>query len=206
MLSSAATDIEISDAILNRSAEMDNFEGYAGPHGAVVARIADALALRFNLARHDRSTLVHAAYLHDVGEVAMKREYIASSQVLSAEERLDLQRHPVIGEQEAARMGLARGTQLLIRWHHEWWNGLGYPDGLVAGEIPLTARILRVADTFASLTATRPFRAAMPAADARKYLIEWAGIEFDPKVVKAFIELESERDAGSTAGGGVENA
>jgi len=182
---------QISPAILKRSTEMDEFEGYARPHGTRVAAIADAIAESFNLAQHDRAFLNHAAHLHDLGELVMGRDYILASRVLSPTERLDLQRHPVIGEQEAAKMGLPRGVQLLIRWHHEWWNGAGYPDALEGYEIPLAARILRLADTFASLTEARPFRSVMSVDDARKYLIEWAGIEFDPMVVKKFLRLES---------------
>ncbi len=123
----------------------------------------------------------------------MARDYIAASRVLTVEERIDLQRHPVIGEQSTAKIGLPRAVQLIVRWHHEWWNGSGYPDGLEGEQIPLAARIFRVADTYSSLVSPRPFREAMSPEDARKYLIEWAGIEFDPAVVKAFL---SPRQAG----------
>ncbi|MBP7377923.1 MAG: HD domain-containing protein, partial [Pyrinomonadaceae bacterium] len=78
---------------------------------------------------------------------------------------------------------------LIVRWHHEWWNGSGYPDGLEGEQIPLAARILRVADTYSALVADRPFRGALTDENARKYLIEWAAIEFDPTVVKAFLAL-----------------
>lgn len=168
---------------------MDEFERYARPHGSRIAMVADALAAGFNLAQHDRTFLNQAAYLHDVGELVMGRDYISSVRTLSPAERLDLQRHPVIGEQEVARMGLSRGVQLLVRWHHEWWNGSGYPDCLEGSEIPLAARILRIADTYCALTDDRPYRAAMPVDNAKKYLIEWSGIEFDPKVVKGFLNL-----------------
>ena len=123
----------------------------------------------------------------------MNREYIRSPHILNAEERLDLQRHPVIGEQETAKLGLPRGVQLLVRWHHEWWNGSGYPDGLVGEQIPLAARILRIADTYSALVSVRPTRTAWTHADARKYLVEWAGIEFDPALVKAFIRISEAR-------------
>jgi HD-GYP domain-containing protein (c-di-GMP phosphodiesterase class II) len=179
----------VSGPIQKRSSEMDAFEGYDRPHGARIATIADTLAASFNLAQHDRTFLNQAAYLHDVGELVMGRDYISSARGLSQAERLDLQRHPVIGEQEVAKLGLSRGVQLLVRWHHEWWNGLGYPDGLEGSEIPRAARILRIADTYAALTSNRPYRAAMPVDNAKKYLIEWAGIEFDPKVVKGFLNL-----------------
>ena len=179
------------ERILRVSAAMDEFEDYARhQHGAQIAALCNALAQKFNLAAHDRIFLQQAALVHDIGEVLMNRAYILSSQMLTANERLDLQRHPVIGEQEAVKLGLSRAVQLLVRWHHEWWNGAGYPDALRREQIPVAARILRVVDSFAALTSKRPFRAAFSESEARRYLTEWAGIEFDPKVVKEFLALE----------------
>lgn len=174
------------DILLRSAAAMDEFEGY--PHGQAnrVAWIADALGDAFNLASRDRAFLQQAALLHDIGELTMNREYIGANRALSASELLDLQRHPVIGEQEVAKLGLPRGVQLIVRWHHEWWNGTGYPDGLEAEQIPLAARILRVADTYCSLTTERPFRPAIADEEAQKYLTLWAAIEFDPAIVMAF--------------------
>src|SRR5918998_1106368 len=131
-----------------------------------------------------------AALAHDLGEVAMRRDYIRRAGPLNEDERLDLARHPVIGEQEAARAGADRGAQLLVRWHHEWWDGTGYPDALRREQIPLPARIIRVADAYAALTDARPFRPAGTEAEARKHLTLWAGLEFDPEIVRAFLALE----------------
>jgi len=189
MQSAAAGNIRPDERLIERSTQMDEFEGYARPHGARIAAICDALASHFSLASDDRLFLMQAAYLHDIGEVVMEREYIPANHILGADERLDMQRHPVIGEQEIAKLGLPRGVQLLVRWHHEWWNGMGYPDGLEGEQIPLAARILRVADTFAALTGTRPFRGALSQDEARKYVTEWAGIEFDPRVARALLTL-----------------
>ena len=168
---------------------MDEFECYRGAHGERIAAIADSLCSAFNLASRDRFFLQQAALIHDIGETLMNREYISRHLGLTANERIDLQRHPVIGEQEAAKLGLPRGVQLIVRWHHEWWNGGGYPDGIEAEQIPVAARILRVADTFSALTSDRPFRPAMALDNAKKYMTEWAGIEFDPAVVKAFLSI-----------------
>ncbi|MCU1290619.1 MAG: hypothetical protein JWN60_2848 [Acidobacteria bacterium] len=176
--------------LLDISAEIDAFEGYAHPHGKRIAVLADALAVRFNFASHDRATLGQAALVHDLGAMVMNREYIKTNRLLREDERIDMHRHTVIGEQEAAKRGLSRAVQLLVRWHHEWWNGSGYPDAIEREQIPLAARILRVADTFCAITDARPFRAAQTAADAKKHLIEWSGIEFDPKIVKMFLTLE----------------
>ena len=189
MQSIRAESPEFDEKSLRISPQMDEFEGYSDAHGQRIASIANSLATAFNLASRDRFFLQQAALIHDIGELKMDREYIRSARVLSTEERLDLQRHPVIGEQETAKMGLPRGVQLLVRWHHEWWNGSGYPDGLLSEQIPLAARILRIADTYAALTCARPFRAAWSVEDSKKYLVEWAGIEFDPNIVKTFIGL-----------------
>jgi HD-GYP domain-containing protein (c-di-GMP phosphodiesterase class II) len=178
------------EAFLRRSNIVDEFEGYGHPHAARVARLADALAEHFRLSRADRTSIVFAALLHDLGEMTMERDYIKRDGPLSGAERLDLARHPVIGEQEAARSGADRAVQLLVRWHHEWFGGAGYPDALRGEQIPLGARILRVADAYTALTDARPFRPAGTEAEARKHLGLWAGIEFDPQVVVAFLSLE----------------
>ena len=178
------------DAFLELAKTTDRFERYEHPHAQRIAMIADELAMMFHLARHDRGSLQAAALLHDVGEVAMEREYIQASRALTMEERLDLARHPVIGEREASRVGADRAAQLLVRWHHEWWSGCGYPDALRREEIPLAARILRVADSYVALTEARPFRAALSDDEARVELANGAGIEFDPAVVNVLLSLE----------------
>lgn len=188
------------EAFLRLAAGVDEFEGYAHPHAARVARLCDALAEHFRLSRADRTSIVFAALLHDLGEMTMKRDYIKRDGPLNGAERLDLARHPVIGEQEAARNNADRAVHLLVRWHHEWYGGGGYPDALRGEQIPLGARILRVADAYAALTDTRPWRPAGTEAEARKHLGLWAGIEFDPAVVRAFLLLEGLPELRSYAG------
>ena len=184
----AAKQTNFDEKLLELSARMDEFEGYTHAHGLRIADIADTIGKSFNLSAHDRFFMQQAALVHDLGELVMNRDYIKENRSLTELERIDLHRHPVIGEREAAKRGLSRGVQLLIRWHQEWWNGGGYPDALEGDQIPLAARILRVADSYAALTDDRPRRKAMSEAEARQHLADWAGLEFDPKVVKAFLE------------------
>ena len=172
------------------AAAADEFERYRNEHAVRIANLADEIAQRFLMASRDRKSLRAAALLHDLGEAAMERDYIQRAGPLTDDERIDLARHPVIGEQEAARVGADRATHLLVRWHHEWWNGNGYPDGLRGEEIPLAGRILRLADSYAALTAARPFRQAHSGAAARYMIVQRAGIEFDPRVVHTFIQLD----------------
>ena len=189
----------LEERLLKMAALTDDFESYIHPHATRLAALADAVAQKFNLASHDRYSLRHASLVHDIGEVVMNRDYITSVRILRDDERVDMQRHPVIGEQEAAKRGLNRAIQLLVRWHHEWWNGMGYPDGLEGEQIPLAARILRLVDTYAALTDSRPFNSPLTETEAKQYISEWAGIEFDPKVVKAFLELEELKELESFA-------
>jgi HD-GYP domain-containing protein (c-di-GMP phosphodiesterase class II) len=182
-------DKNAAEAFVQLATTADRFERYDNTHAQRIAAIADEVAKTFHLAKHDRGSLRSAALLHDIGEVAMERDYIQRSDPLIDEERLDLARHPVIGEREASRVGADRAAQLLVRWHHEWWNGSGYPDALRREEIPLAARILRLADSYAALTDARPFRPALSTKDARREISDRAGIEFDPAVVKAFLSL-----------------
>lgn len=188
-----------NEAFMRLASVADEFELYAHPHADRIATLADAVARLFHLAQHDRASLRLASLAHDLGEATMERDYIKRAGALTEDERIDVARHPVIGEQEAARAGADRATQLLVRWHHEWWNGDGYPDGLQREQIPLAARILRVADAYASLTDGRPYRPARTTEEARKHLIEWAGLEFDPRVVRAFLSLSPIPELGSYA-------
>jgi|SoiMethySBSTD1v2_1073268.scaffolds.fasta_scaffold00650_34 HD-GYP domain-containing protein (c-di-GMP phosphodiesterase class II) len=183
-------DSATAEAFIQLAKTTDKFERYENPHAQRVAAIADEIAQQFHLARHDRGSLYAAALLHDLGEVAMERDYIQATGPLAKDERLDLARHPVIGEREASRVGADRAAQLLVRWHHEWWNGAGYPDALRREEIPLAARILRLADSYAALTDARPFRPAMTEEAARNEITDRAGIEFDPSVVSMFLSLD----------------
>ena len=195
MLNLSAKETGFDAQILKISREIDKFEGYPYPHATRIADIANVLAKQqFNFASHDLLSLRQAAIIHDIGEMTMNREYIKANRVLRPDERIDMQRHTVIGEQAAAKRGLNRAVQLLVRWHHEWWNGTGYPDALEREQIPLAARILRVADTFATLTEGRPYRPPFSVFEAKRHLTEWAGIEFDPKVVKALLSLEKSEE------------
>ena len=183
--------VTAENQLLSVAALVDEFEGYVNPHASRIATLSMTVAKEFNLASHDLLSLEQAALVHDIGETVMNRDYIKADRPLTDRERMDMQRHPVVGEQEAAKRGLSRAVQLLVRWHHEWWNGSGYPDGLENDQIPLTARILRIVDTYSALTDSRAHSVAMPVSEARRYLTEWAAIEFDPQVVKIFLSLEN---------------
>lgn len=185
------------EEILNRLADrIDTFEKYNQPHSRLMAQLATRLARRFGLATPDVDAITEAAMLHDIGLYAMSPSYHPVPRPLSFEARLDLWRHPVIGEQQMAKRDASRHAQLLVRWHHEWWNGSGYPDMLAFEDIPIGARILRAVELFSALLCERPYRSALDLEQARATLAASAGIECDPYVVKALLALLDELYAG----------
>ena len=188
----------MADRLIKLATETDRIEGYDQPHATALARLTQVLASEFEIYGPDLTALLFAALGHDLGVRKWKRAYLLRNGPLSWEETLDLWRHPILGEQQAAELHLPRHTQLLIRWHHEWWNGQGYPDGLAESAIPLGARILRVADTYCALKASRPYREAFDPLEAEQIVADQAGIEFDPMVVEvllAYLQEERERRA-----------
>lgn len=210
------TERQAGDRLLKLALETDRVEGYTEPHAVMIARLAETVGREMGLHGADLSALKFAALAHDIGERGMKRNYLLGPNVLSWEERLDLWRHPILGEQAAAEMKLSRQAQLLVRWHHEWWNGQGYPDGLSGAAIPLGARILRAVDSYCALISERPYRHSFELAEAEQAVADLAGIEFDPQVAKVLLavvgaerlqrEAEAERQRQEFAGWNIPSA
>lgn len=177
---------EIINTLVSR---IDKFEKYSIPHSQSMSELAAHLGRRFGLADADVEAIAEAARLHDIGLYAMSPAYHSSAKALRFEERLDLWRHPVIGEQEMAKRDCSRHAQLLVRWHHEWWNGYGYPDMLAFEDIPIGARILRAVELYNALLSARPYRAAHHQQQALEILKASAGLECDPYVIHALLAL-----------------
>ncbi|HEU0183844.1 MAG TPA: HD domain-containing phosphohydrolase [Blastocatellia bacterium] len=189
-------DRTLGSRLLKIAIEIDRVEGYSEPHAIAIAWAAEKIGARMGLHGIDLTALKFAALAHDLGERAMKRDYLLLPRELSWEETLDLWRHPILGEQAAGELKLPRQTQLLIRWHHEWWNGGGYPDGLAGESIPLGARILRAVDSYFALISERPHRRRFDRNDAEQAIADLAGIEFDPQVVKLLLQVLAEEASG----------
>jgi hypothetical protein len=183
------------DEIINNLADkIDRFERYKQPHSTAMSETAEHLARRFGLPAADVQAIAEAARLHDIGLYAMSPAYHGSPNELRFEERLDLWRHSIIGEQEMAKREASRLAQLLVRWHHEAWNGSGYPDRLAFEDIPIGARILRAVEFYYSLLADRPYRRAFSRSEAQEMLQASAGIECDPYIVHAMLRLLAEME------------
>ena len=119
--------------------------------------------------------------------------------MLTGDEYEQMKLHPAIGEEILRPLEPLKEMLPAIRWHHEAWNGRGYPDGLKGEGIPLTARVVAVADAFDAMTSDRPYRLAMPAEDAVEEVERCAGSQFDPDVAVAFLAAWESGAFGVTA-------
>lgn len=160
-------------------------------HARRVGGIAAAVAASLGIEPLRIAQIAAAAPLHDVGKVRVPRRVLEKPGPLTPPERREVERHVLVGEQlcRASRDPLLQLAADIARWHHERWDGLGYPDRLEGAQIPLAARIVAVVDVYDALISVRPYKEAWPVLRARRYLHAGAGSAFDPAVVRAFLAL-----------------
>src|SRR5208283_4181682 len=135
-----------------------------------------------------------AALLHDIGKLAVPEQIINKPGRLTPEEFEKMKVHPIVGAEILERVAFPYPVAPIVRYHHERWDGSGYPDGLAGEEIPIGARILAAVDCLDALASHRQYRPALPLAEAMKQVKERADTWFDPKIVaileRNYIELE----------------
>jgi HD-GYP domain-containing protein (c-di-GMP phosphodiesterase class II) len=150
------------------------------------------IAARMGMSDRQVRLVQAAAQLHDVGKINTPRAVLHKPGELTGIELELIELHPVDGAEIVSTLGDPDLTAM-VRHHHERIDGSGYPDRLSAGEIPLGARIIAVADTFDAITSTRPYRPARSAQEALEILEEEAGVRLDPVGVDAFVACYAER-------------
>jgi len=158
-------------------------------HSRRVATYAQRLARHLGWSQRNARDLALAALVHDLGKTWIANDILNKSAALSEEERRKMERHPIIGARILIGCDVEPFYVETVLHHHEAWNGHGYPIGLQKEEIPLSARILSVADVYDVLTSQRPYKAPLTKEAARDRLLQGSGTSFDPAIVQAFIEL-----------------
>lgn len=158
-------------------------------HSHRVAMYAQRLARHLGWSRRDAHDLALAALVHDLGKTWIGNDILNKSGALSAEERREMQCHPVIGARILIGCDVSSFYVETVLYHHEAWNGQGYPCGLKGEEIPVSARILAIADVYDVLTSQRPYKAPLTALEARERMDEGSGTNFDPMLLQAFLRL-----------------
>ena len=167
---------------------VDKRDPYTSKHSHRVKAIAVDIGREMRVSEPELEALEWGGLLHDVGKIGVPDRVLLKQERLTREERMVMNAHPVLGAEIIAPVTKLAPELPIIRHHHEWYNGSGYPDRLIGDEIPKLARILHVADAFEAMTAQRPYRMTpLTPEQALAELRKFAGIQFDPAVVDAFV-------------------
>ena len=162
-------------------------------HGARVAVLAEAIALRLGWGTEQIDDLRLGCRLHDVGKLAISPRVLRKPGPLDEVELRLVRTHPLVGARLLGAIGRARAALPYVLYHHEHWDGGGYPTGRVGDGIPLEARLLAVADAYDAMTSPRPYRPAVSHAEALDEVERCAGTQFDPEIAGLFVEAWTTR-------------
>ena len=167
---------------------VDKRDPFTSKHSQNVRMISVDIGREMRVGASELEALEWGGLLHDVGKIGVPDNILLKQERLTREERMVMNAHPVLGAEIIAPVVKLAPELPIIRHHHEWYNGSGYPDRLMGDEIPKLARVLHVADAFEAMTAARPYRMnPLTNEQALAELRKFAGIQFDPEVVDAFV-------------------
>ncbi|CAG1065576.1 Cyclic di-GMP phosphodiesterase [uncultured bacterium] len=169
---------------------LDARDTYTRDHSHRVTRYAVEIAKAMECPQEVVDSISFAGPLHDIGKIGVRDEILLKKGGFTDEEREIMKTHVVRGEEILRPLNLLVSEKAVVLYHHERWDGGGYPKGLAGCEIPLVARIFSVADTFDAMTSTRPYRQALSLEVAKEEIVRCRGTQFDPEVVDAFIVSE----------------
>jgi hypothetical protein len=181
---------------------VDKRDPYTSKHSHRVKAISVDIGKQMRVSEAELEALEWGGLLHDVGKIGVRDAVLLKQDRLTRDERMQMNAHPVLGAEIIAPVKKLAPELPIIRHHHEWFNGSGYPDRLIGDEIPRLARILHVADAFEAMTAKRPYRMTpLTNEQALAELRKFAGIQFDPVMVDAFVRtswVDGVADSGRT--------
>jgi putative nucleotidyltransferase with HDIG domain len=162
---------------------VDAKSAWTAGHSERVTRLAQALASELGLSAADQDRLYRGGLLHDIGKLGVSEETLDWPGKLSDEQWEEIRRHPGIGVEILEPIPVFHDILPIVHYHHERWDGAGYPAGLAGEAIPLLARVVAVADVYDALTSDRPYRAGMPREKAIQIIEEGSGTQFDAAIV-----------------------
>ncbi|MBN1823476.1 MAG: GAF domain-containing protein [Endomicrobiales bacterium] len=194
--------IELYDNLQNFYLEMvqtlaraiDAKDSYTHDHADRARHYARLIGKKLSLPEPMIRHIEYAALMHDIGKIGIDETILHKTGKLTNEEREIIKKHPAIGNRIIAPVAFLSPVAPMVLYHQEWYNGQGYPEGLVGEEIPLGARIVAVIDAYDAITSDRPYRKALSKEVAIKELKKGSGTQFDERVVKAFLEILEEED------------
>lgn len=175
--------------VLSLANAVDARDSYTNGHGQVMAHMALAVGRMYNMSPVELESLHYASLLHDVGKIGVSDTILQKPAALTEEEWIKMRKHPSTGEEILSPLPYLEGASLLVRHHHEHYDGSGYPDRLAGDAIPLGARILAVVDSYCAMRDKRAYKEPIDHEQAISELLHCSGTQFDPRVVKTFIRL-----------------
>ncbi|NPV54789.1 MAG: HD-GYP domain-containing protein [Firmicutes bacterium] len=165
---------------------MDLRDSHTARHSKNVADYSEIIAREMGLSIDDQKAIYLAGLLHDVGKIGVPRSSLSKPGKLTDEELREVRKHPALSHELIAEIPGFKGIAGIVLYHHERYDGRGYPHGIGGDEIPLGSRILCVADSFDAMVSERVYRHAITILEAILELEQCAGTQFDPEVVLAF--------------------
>ena len=174
-------------ALFAAASAVEEKDAYTATHPRRVASIALHLGMRLGLQDSDLLALFRGGLLHDIGKIFVPIAILRKPGPLNADEAKEMRTHPAVGERIISRLSSATDLLNIVRYHHERFDGGGYPDGLRGHKIPLLARIVSVSDARDALTSDRPYRARHLPEEAMEILIRGAGKQWDRGLVSLLI-------------------
>lgn len=181
--------VEIAQTIM---AKVKKKDGETFDHCVRVSRMARLLSDAAGLSEFESRIVEYAGLFHDIGKVGVPDDILMKPAKLTDSEYEVMKSHPVMSVEilkPISHIDFFAETIPGVRHHHERFDGRGYPDGLMGEKIPLASRIILVVDTFDAMTWSRPYRKGLPTEVAYKELIEFAGRQFDPRLVDVFLKV-----------------
>jgi HD-GYP domain-containing protein (c-di-GMP phosphodiesterase class II) len=172
---------------------LEEKDPYTSGHSERVCYYSGLISREISLPPAERDELQIASYLHDIGKIGISNRFINKKGGLKATDWAVIKQHTRKALDLLAPLNLSPSILSYIEHHHEHFDGRGYPEGLKGNQIPLGARIIAVSDSYDSMTSNRPYRKPLSEEEARKELLKWAGKQFDPKLVSAFLLSLDER-------------
>lgn len=176
----------LKDSVMALCQTLDVKDHYTETHSKKVARIAMAICVELKLGKDERKDVYLAGLFHDIGKIHISDRILNKPSPLTDNEYNIVKIHPEMSETILKPIDEFKKLLEIIRHHHEWYNGKGYPDMLKGDAIPLGARIITVADSYNAMTTTRPYRGQMTRQKAIGEIVKMSGKQFDPAIVKAF--------------------
>lgn len=163
---------------------IDAKDHYTFDHSEHVAKLSSAIADKMGFSKIMRDKLEHAAIMHDIGKIGINEQLLRKESILTEEEHAEMRKHPEIGARIVRAVPFLEDTIDVILYHHERFDGSGYPEGLKRDKIPLSARIVSIADTIDAMMRDRPYRNALSHSQLMDELLKGAGTQFDPEIIR----------------------